>query len=73
VSRAEASGATIVVLDRNRVGDTLGCLGGLAGAVRGRARIAVMDNRSRDGSVAALRLGLREPAGADAAPHPVGS
>ncbi len=46
---------TIIVLNWNRREETLACLASLARADLGGARILVVDNGSRDGSVAAIR------------------
>jgi hypothetical protein len=46
---------TIVVLNWNRGAETIACLESLAAAALGGAAILVVDNGSRDGSVAALR------------------
>jgi GT2 family glycosyltransferase len=49
------AGITIVVLNWNRRDDTLACLASLARAELGGARVLVVDNGSRDGSVEAIR------------------
>jgi GT2 family glycosyltransferase len=49
------AGITIVVLNWNRRDDTLACLASLARAQLGGARVLVVDNGSRDGSVEAIR------------------
>lgn len=62
---------TIVVLSWNRKDDTLACLESLAAAELGGAAVMVVDNASRDGTVAAVRerfprvevLALRENLG----------
>jgi GT2 family glycosyltransferase len=49
-----ASEVVIVVLNWNRRDDTLACLASLARAALGGARVLVVDNGSRDGSVEAI-------------------
>ncbi len=51
----ERSQVTIVVLNWNRKEETLACVESLMSAELGGARILVVDNGSRDGSVEALR------------------
>jgi len=58
--RVSAADVTIIVLNWNRRDDTIACLESLAAAELGGARILVVDNGSRDGSVEALRA--RDPA-----------
>jgi hypothetical protein len=52
----KASNVTIVVLNWNGCEDTLACLASLMRAELGGARILVVDNGSRDDSVAAMRV-----------------
>jgi GT2 family glycosyltransferase len=51
----EASGVHIVVLNWNGAADTIDCLRSLAAAVLGGAAVTVVDNGSRDDSLAAIR------------------
>src|SRR5262249_4020202 len=58
--RIEPANVTIVVLNWNRRDDTLVCLESLRQADLGGARVLVVDNGSRDGSVEAIRAAFPE-------------